>query len=381
MGKSGGDSTYTAEWPKWLQGIIQPWLRDSAGRSNSLQDDLWSQFMPNSSWVDDNPASGPPKEADTQYVDAPQYVTKGSSDPDQNDDGGNDGGEGGEGGGDGGDGSSSGGSSDGSARSGEGRASDDGLDWQQIFVDPDGQAHQNPNNPYLTGDGSSSIGADNPWWFGEDGEWAPSEEGILGDNSRQIVGTGPLAELAARESMQVGSRPGEYGDVSEILAAMEGIAGERVSGDQIDDDPAILAAQERFDSAIMPMIDSQSALAGLNRSTARTNAASAQKAQTMLPLIQDAIGREERGIDRRLSTAGTRAQGYMGLGDRTQQRKRDSITDLMAMENYGRGIRQERSDSRYDDWARRATMFENSMGGPMSLLSGSAGSSTSRDKK
>ncbi|MCD4751149.1 MAG: hypothetical protein K8R59_17385 [Thermoanaerobaculales bacterium] len=373
MGKSGGDSTYTTEWPDWLQGIIQPWLRDSAGRSNALQDDLWSQFMPNSSWVDDNDPSNAGKPPDQQNV------TKGSSDPLLNDDpidldvespGGAFAGET----------SGGGGSSRGGARSGEGRASDDGLDWQQIFVDP-GHPHQNPNNPYLTGDGSSSIGADNPWWFGEDGEWAPSEEGILGDNSRQIVGTGPLAELAARESMQVGSRPGEYGDVSEILAAMEGIAGERVSGDQIDDDPAILAAQERFDSAIMPMIDSQSALAGLNRSTARTNAASAQKAQTMLPLIQDAIGREERGIDRRLSTAGTRAQGYMGLGDRTQQRKRDSITDLMAMENYGRGIRQERSDSRYDDWARRATMFENSMGGPMSLLSGSAGSSTSRDKK
>jgi len=154
-----------------------------------------------------------------------------------------------------------------------------------------------------------------------------------------------------------------------------------VTGESIEGDPAIQAAQDRFDSAILPLIENQAALSGLNRSTAMTNASGAQKAQTMLPMIQEAMGREERSIDRRLGTAGNQIQGYMGLGDRTQQRKRDSITDLMGMESYGRGIRQEQSDSQYDDWARQASMFENYLSGPFGLTPSASGTQTTQDKK
>lgn len=181
-------------------------------------------------------------------------------------------------------------------------------------------------------------------------------------------------------------------------ALLEGkdIAAEKVTGESLGKDKAIQAAQDRFASAMLPMIQNQAALAGLGRSNTMTNAISAQQAQTMLPLIQEGLAREERGIGRRLSEAGQRASGLLQLGEATKQgllqgsgqmqgiageRFQRAMTQMGALQQAGeakRGVRQEALDARFNERMRRLGQYEQALSGPLGMVSGVFGSKTDK---
>lgn len=185
------------------------------------------------------------------------------------------------------------------------------------------------------------------------------------------------------------------------------IAKEQVTGKNLGSDPAIAEAKNQFSLAMTPMIQNQAALAGLGRSTAMTNALASQQAQTLLPLIQGGLQREERGIDRRYADATGRANQLFGmdmsrgqaLGQGGAQRSsqlmqgggmRLNLADTMfnrgqtqagGLAQQGaalRGVRQEGQDAKFNDLMRRFAAYEGSIGGPMSMLGGMMGSKTSK---
>jgi hypothetical protein len=75
------------------------------------------------------------------------------------------------------------------------------------------------------------------------------------------------------------------------------------------------------------------------------------------------------------------AQGYTGLGDRAQQAKLDAISNLTNIGGTMRGIRQEQNDAPWEDFMRRAMAFEGSLSGPMGMIPGLFGSSSTSQKK
>ena len=185
------------------------------------------------------------------------------------------------------------------------------------------------------------------------------------------------------------------------------ISEEQVTGKNLGQDPAIAQARSIFSSSMLPMIQNQAAMAGLGKSSALTNAASAGQAQYMLPLIQGGLGREERGIDRRYSDAFSRSNALFGKdmsrAGALQQRGRGDQANLMqgagfrqglggdfynravgqmnALQQQGsnlRGIRQDRNDSRYNDVMRRMGAYENALQGPLGMVGGMMGSGSSK---
>lgn len=185
------------------------------------------------------------------------------------------------------------------------------------------------------------------------------------------------------------------------------IAKEQVTGKNLASDPAIAQARAAFSSAMLPMIQNQAAQAGLGRSTALTNAAAAQQAQTLLPLLQGGLAREERGIDRRHADATGRANALFGrdmaragaleqrgrgdqgmmanvanfrknVGDTRFNRKLSQIGALQQQGANLRGIRQSRMDSRFNDLMRRFGAYEQSLQGPLGMIGGMMGSQSSK---
>ena len=232
------------------------------------------------------------------------------------------------------------------------------------------------------------------------------EGGILGDLSRNIVGPSSLEQFAANQVRGLADAPGQLGLAQDVLGQLGDVSRRRVTGGGLGfesdagggvpisatggrrdirtegasstfNDPAIQAATEAFAAARRPIIENQAALSGLGRSTALTNATAAEQARTLLPLIQESLGREERGIDRELSTLFKKFEGFTGLGDRAQQRKGQAIAGGLEVGGLGRGLAQDAQDAQRDEQLRMSALFEQALGGPLGLLPSTIGSTAS----
>lgn len=67
-------------------------------------------------------------------------------------------------------------------------------------------------------------------------------------------------------------------------------------GQNIAQDPTIRAGQQVFESTILPTIQHQAGLAGLGRSTSLARNVGTAQAQFFLPLLQESLARQERGV-------------------------------------------------------------------------------------
>lgn len=72
----------------------------------------------------------------------------------------------------------------------------------------------------------------------------------------------------------------------------------RPRGEDIAESPAITAALEAFNRNVAPGIERRLGMAGLGRSTALADALADAQANLLLPLIEEELAREERGIER-----------------------------------------------------------------------------------
>lgn len=168
------------------------------------------------------------------------------------------------------------------------------------------------------------------------------------------------------------------------------IAGQRISGQSIVDDPAIAAALANFRQNVQPGIENQATLAGLGRSTALTNALATSQAQMLAPMYESAFGREGDRINR----LGGAAENELGRRERSSVRSaeanQNSINQLMSLSEmlYGRrqgtqqaamaagqterGIRQAGLDAQNQDYLRRQALSEQGLFTPFGQMMPSA---------
>jgi hypothetical protein len=199
---------------------------------------------------------------------------------------------------------------------------------------------------------------------------------------------------------------------------MRDIAARKVTGENVATDPAFLEAQRVFENMTGRKINNASALMGLGNSSTLLNAQTQGKIQHTLPMIQDALAREERGIGRELGAAGQQAGNLMtaggqalgaqdafsrmlagaagqedatgtnianmlnSMGESERNALMSEIGTLGGLGQQFRGIEQEQLDAPYEEQQRLWTEALNSMYGPLgmigSLIGGTATSSQSK---
>ena len=294
------------------------------------------------------------------------------------------------------------------------------------------------------GGGPSIATPGDPWAAPEDGIWGDATRGIAGFNDAlnyafglvpEAAGPGGAQDLAVKalysntgspligkaasgfNYLQGGGQGWNDQAFGRELFDTRKLASRRVSGEEIANDPAVEQAKVTFAQAMRPLIENQAALAGLGNSTAMTNASAAQQAQFMLPMVQEAISREERRGERMLGSAFQRAgmrqqqgaeiarrrlagaQGnaqlgqfnrqdrlamvdrLMGMEGQRQQRLGDAFQRAFALGDYSRGVKQDELDAARQDWLRKAAMSENAIGGPLGLIPSIFGGSATSSKK
>lgn len=142
------------------------------------------------------------------------------------------------------------------------------------------------------------------------------------------AGVDPLQQLA-------GTVPGQFGDVR--AQANPGIADlisrsdQQITGEGIQQSPAFQAALDAFESTLMPTIQNSAQQAGLGRSTGLQQSLAAGQAQFMLPVIQEELARQERGLERGLGARqfGITTDAELGLQEAlAQERGVGRATDI-----------------------------------------------------
>lgn len=240
--------------------------------------------------------------------------------------------------------------------------------------------------------------------------------GAMGQGLGSLGGAQNMLGQAAGAFQGLGQLPGQTQESMDLFRSMPGIAGTQVTGENVANDPAVKAANEKFMEVMAPMIKDSAGLAGIGKSGAMTNALSSQQAQTLLPLIQGSMQREERGIDRLLGGTGAAAQGLFGggqqsanqqqamaqglagiggqqagigqaqagigqmlagLGGQEQGMLMNAINGLSGLGGQFRGIEQEQLNAPYDEQMRLFSEGLNSIYGPFGMIPGMMGSSSS----
>lgn len=226
-------------------------------------------------------------------------------------------------------------------------------------------------------------------------------------SGNNITGATPFMQTPG---MQIASAQGY--DPGQRFASM------RVSGQDIQGDPAVSAALSNFSNQIQPGIQNAATRMGLGRSTAALNSITNAQGAMLSPLYESAMGRENERIGRmtqqgnfeaglsnqRLDRMGTAAENELGRGERSAQRVADANQNqanlLMnyAQMMYGRGqqtgqnlmgaggqfrdISQQANSAEQQDFLRRQALGESAVLTPFGgLAQGGLGSTTTSSGK
>lgn len=230
-------------------------------------------------------------------------------------------------------------------------------------------------------------------------------------------GSGFLNQGISQANRFANQLPGQFQEAQGLSRDLVGLGKKQVTGANIQSDPAYKASQQAFSQSQLPLIQNQAALAGLGRSSAMTNAVAHGNAQAMLPMIQDALAREERGIGREISTTGqaaqnlfniggqrlaqnaqgtdayfrgagqeasnlaNAAQGSAGLGGQQFSNQANQANLLSNLGQQYRGVEQQQLDAPYQEQQRLWREALNAQYGPLSFLGNMGGATSTQSKK
>jgi len=371
--------------PDWLQETLQPWIEGTSGKNQTWQDALWNMMMP----------GGGSTSAATSG--------SGSQNPETYQGGGVRGGD-------------------------QGRVSPD-MPWYNM--DPYGLWNQwdtpsfTPSDQGILGDNAQTIVGPSPWeqYAGmlstklTEGERGYGKAGNLLDSLTKMNGLEKRANYLAEVYADPKNKPYESKKAIDWLSEARGRATNPVDFSGYEGDPLFQQQMAAWDQNIDPTITNSAISMGLGRSGAAAAAKGLSKTNAVRDALQEYIGQKNINKDRAVSTllggasqfgqlgrdADARrtqnlqtklglggalrgstenaAQGWMGLGDRSHQSKLDAISNLMDVGGTMRGIRQEQSDSAYNDWLRKVAAFEGALGGPAGMTPGMLGAQTTQQKK
>lgn len=215
-----------------------------------------------------------------------------------------------------------------------------------------------------------------------------------------------------------GALPTDFGTARGLGGELRDVASRKVTGENLGSDPALKAAQRYFSETSQRSAQNALAQAGLSDSTTSANVQGSLRNKYMLPLVQDALAREERGIGREMSGIGSQMQNLMQLGGTTlgenarlassqmqgagmenalsqnaaqmfagmgEQERAALMNEMNAMSSLGtqyRGVEQEQLDAPYQEQQRLWAEALNSMYGPLGMIGSLiGGSSTSSQSK
>jgi hypothetical protein len=156
------------------------------------------------------------------------------------------------------------------------------------------------------------------------------------------------------------------------------MGGQRITGEEVMGDPSMMAAFNAFNTFDRPMIEDSATQAGFGRSRQKGDKLSMGLSSMMLPQIQAAQGRAERGLDRDLQSYISSGQGFTNLGGMEIGRETGALDRAMGIGDTQRAIEQERRDAPHEDFIRRAALGENMLTGPFGGLVPSTIGSTVR---
>jgi hypothetical protein len=205
--------------------------------------------------------------------------------------------------------------------------------------------------------------------------------GFADPHIRPVAGVNPYQEWAA------GLLPGMIGPTAlEGQAADligQGVAGsqQRVTGAGLPGgpegtNPTFEATRRAFEAVTIPQIRQQRTLMGLGDSNAVTNDISRAWAGVLPTLVENELGREERGINRGVSGAFTGASGLQGLSGQQGQREFGAIDRGFGFGTGFRGIADEANRAIYEDFLRRQGMAERLLFAPFGGANSTIGSET-----
>lgn len=175
----------------------------------------------------------------------------------------------------------------------------------------------------------AGAGGDNPFAAGG----PPGSRGA-GALSQVVVSGGGRAEnLAEKAVAQQTAQQNVKGATPFMDTPGMQIAGNRISGQGVADDPAVAAAMADFQKRVAPGIQNRATMSGLGRSNAALNAVTEAQGQMLAPMYESAFGREQQ----RLSNLNTAAENELGRGERSAARVADANQNqtkmLMDMSN------------------------------------------------
>lgn len=234
------------------------------------------------------------------------------------------------------------------------------------------------------------------------------------------AGSGYMNDAISAAKSGVGT-PTQFGVANQLGNKLLAAAKAPVTGETLSKDPAILAAQERFKKARMPLINNMAAQAGLGRSNTAVNAAALAQSNELLPLMQAGLDREmqtknqilgalgqnintamgqgnamlgsgQQDLSRLVSTLGSAAgqqasnignaaQGMSGLGQQEASQYLAGVNAAGAMGDKLRGIEQEQLNAPYQEQQRLWAEALNSMYGPLGFLGNMGGATSTTSKK
>lgn len=184
---------------------------------------------------------------------------------------------------------------------------------------------------------------------------------FAGSHPMRVAGMSANQRAGLAQAGNVGATPESERLAMERIGRLNEIAGRRVTGQGVENDPTILAALRAYELNSEPALVNQTKLMGLGNSSAVTNALSRGRAGLMLPLIQDVYGREERGIDRALQAEEYGIDPLMRLGGTERQGRLQQLQALMDTGGTERDIEQQGYASEYQDFLRRMGLSEEAL--------------------
>lgn len=192
--------------------------------------------------------------------------------------------------------------------------------------------------------------------------------GFAGANPRSVPGQSQGQRYASMLTQGIGNAPSTEQYTRDSIAAGQGWGGAKVTGANVGSDPAIAAAREAFRSGAAKNIIDQQTLSGRGRMNSVDNALANAEAQFMLPVIQESLNREERGIDRGMGASFQGAQ-LMGLqGEREMQRRLAALNSGLTVGEMERGVAKEQEGASYEDYLRRQGLAEQATFGPLGQI-------------
>jgi len=220
--------------------------------------------------------------------------------------------------------------------------------------------------PLVSGSSGRMLDLQEQMW-GDGGEGGI---GIADENIRDVVGlTKPQQYGTNIERIRdLGTRTHGEERARRQYNLASNMGGQRVTGESIAGDPAMQAAFDAFSTFEKPMIEDAATQSGYGRSLQKGDKMSMGLQQMMLPQIQAAQGREERGLDRDLQSYMSSGQGFQSLGGMETARERGALDYSLGAGDVARGVRQEQADAPYEDFIRRASLGESALMGPFGSM-------------